>query len=104
MVLEVPCFKSLDPVHIVNALNCGFDGVMGVVCSAEDCKLEKGRDAAERNLVVLKVALKKMNMLDRFEYYEASPRCEDEFRQALDNFYEKLAAKKQCMVAVAEAK
>ena len=104
MVLEVPCFKSLDPVHIVNALNCGFDGVMGVVCSAEDCKLEKGRDAAERNLVVLKVALKKMNMLDRFEYYEASPRCEDEFKQALDNFYEKLAAKKQCMVAVAEAK
>ena len=32
LALEVPCFKSLDPVHVVNALNCGFDGVMAVVC------------------------------------------------------------------------
>ena len=34
LALEVPCFKSLDPVHVVNALNCGFDGVMAVVCSS----------------------------------------------------------------------
>ncbi len=43
LALEVPCFKSLDPVHIVNALNCGFDGVMGVVCSSKDCKLQEGQ-------------------------------------------------------------
>ena len=81
MVLEVPCFKAMDPVHVINALRCGFDGVMAVVCSAEDCKLEKGRDAAERNLGVLKDALKKMNLLDRFEYYEASPRCAGELKR-----------------------
>ena len=50
LALEVPCFKSLDPVHIINALNCGFDGVMGVVCSSKDCKLQEGRDTAERNV------------------------------------------------------
>jgi coenzyme F420-reducing hydrogenase delta subunit/ferredoxin len=104
MVLEVPCFKALDPVHVVNALQCGFDGVMGVVCSAEDCKLEKGRDAAERNLGVLKDFLKKMNLLDRFEYYEASPRCEGELKQALDAFYAKLTAMPQKEAVVAEAK
>ncbi|HXX87665.1 MAG TPA: hydrogenase iron-sulfur subunit, partial [Candidatus Acidoferrum sp.] len=38
--LEVPCFKALDPVHIVNALRSGFDGVIAVVCSNEDCKLQ----------------------------------------------------------------
>jgi len=103
-VLEVPCFKALDPVHVINALKCGFDGVIGAVCSAEDCKLEKGRDAAERNLVVLKNALKKMNLLDNFEYYEASPRCEGEFKKTVDAFYAKLKAKKQCEIAVAEAK
>ena len=53
LTLEVPCFKSLDPVHVVNALNCGFDGVMAVVCSSKDCKLQEGRDTAERNLGVL---------------------------------------------------
>lgn len=103
-VLEIPCFKALDPIHVINALKCGFDGVIGAVCSAEDCKLEKGRDAAERNLVVLNNALKKMNLLDNFEYYEASPRCEGEFKKTVDAFYTKLKAKKQCEVAVAEAK
>ncbi|MGO8805013.1 MAG: hydrogenase iron-sulfur subunit, partial [Candidatus Bathyarchaeia archaeon] len=59
LTLEVPCFKSLDPVHIVNALNCGFDGVMAVVCSAQDCKLQEGRATAERNLAGLFTVLKK---------------------------------------------
>jgi len=92
LTLEVPCFKSLDPVHIVNALNCGFDGVMGVVCSSVDCKLQEGRDTAERNLGVLLNVLKKKNLLDRFELYEESPRCADEFTQKLDAFYKKISA------------
>jgi coenzyme F420-reducing hydrogenase delta subunit len=104
MVLEVPCFKALDPVHVVNALQCGFDGVMGVVCSAEDCKLEKGRDAAERNLDVLKIVLNRLGLQSRFEYYEASPRCEGEFKPALDAFYEKLTAMPKKEAVVSEAK
>jgi coenzyme F420-reducing hydrogenase delta subunit/ferredoxin len=92
MILEVPCFKSLDPVHVINAMKCGFDGVMGVVCSAEDCKLEKGRDTAERNLGVLKNVLKKMNLQDRFELFELSPRCAGDFNQKLYAFYQKISS------------
>lgn len=33
VTMEIPCFKALDPVHVVNALHNGFDGVMSVVCS-----------------------------------------------------------------------
>ena len=104
MVLEVPCFKGMDPVHVVNALQCGFDGVMGVVCSADDCKLSEGRDTAERNLDVLKNVLKKMNLLDRFEMFELSPRCEDDFESSFESFYKKIAALRPCAVAKAEAK
>jgi len=104
MVLEVPCFKAMDPVHVINALKCGFDGVMAVVCSSVDCKLEKGRDTAERNLAVLKDALKKMNLLDRFELFEVSPRCAGDFNQKLDAFYKKIAALPQREVIVVEAK
>jgi coenzyme F420-reducing hydrogenase delta subunit len=103
LVLEVPCFKALDPVHVVNALNCGFDGVMGVVCSAEDCKLQKGRDTAERNVGVLKVVLKKLNLQDRFELYEASPRCEGDFNQKVDAFYQKLSPMPRKEEVVVEA-
>jgi len=104
LALEVPCFKGMDPVHIINALKCGFDGVMAVMCSSDDCKLEEGRDTAERNLEVLKNALKHMDLLSRFEYYEASPRCEGDFKLALDAFYKKLAAITQRKVIVKEAK
>jgi coenzyme F420-reducing hydrogenase delta subunit len=104
MVLEVPCFKGMDPVHVVNAFRCGFDGVMGVVCSEQDCKLQEGRDTAERNLDVLKNALKKLNLLDRFEMFELSPRCEGEFKPKFEAFYERIAAMPQCLVMTAEAK
>jgi len=92
LALEVPCFKSLDPVHVVNALNCGFDGVMAVVCPSKDCKLQEGKDTAERNLGVMLNVLKKKGLLDRFELYEESPRCEGDFCAKLDAFYNKISA------------
>jgi coenzyme F420-reducing hydrogenase delta subunit len=98
LTLEVPCFKSLDPVHVINALNCGFDGVLAVVCSSKDCKLQEGRDTAERNLGVILDVLKKGNLLDRFELYEESPRCAGDFEAKLDAFYKKISAlpKREC--------
>ncbi len=100
LVLEVPCFKSLDPVHIVNAYRAGFDGVMGVVCSKDDCKLQQGRDVAERQLGVLLDFLKKINLLDRFEYVELSPRCQGEFKPKFEAFYSKIAALPQANVTI----
>ena len=92
VTLEVTCFKALDPVHVVNALRNGFDGVMAVVCSAEDCKLQEGRDTAERNMAVLKDVLKKMGLIERFEFYETSPREAGKFEERLENFVRKVAA------------
>jgi coenzyme F420-reducing hydrogenase delta subunit len=101
LALEVPCFKAMDPVHVVNALNCGFDGVMAVVCSSKDCKLQEGRDTAERNLEVLTDVLKKKNLADRFDFYEVSPRCLGDFKKKLDTFYTRISdMKKQLVVEV----
>jgi len=102
--LEVPCFKALDPVHIINALYSGFDGVMAVVCSAEDCKLQEGRDTAERNMNVLIDLLKKTNLHERFQLFEASPRCINDFNQKLDEFFNKIAAMPPLKRLKAEAK
>jgi coenzyme F420-reducing hydrogenase delta subunit/ferredoxin len=94
VAMEISCFKSLDPVHVVQALEDGFDGVMAVVCNQEDCRLEKGRGTAERNLAVLRKALEKRGLLDRFEFFTTSPRCIGEFNQRLDEFIKKIAAVK----------
>jgi coenzyme F420-reducing hydrogenase delta subunit/heterodisulfide reductase subunit C len=92
VTLEIPCFKALDPVHVVNALMNGFDGVMAVVCPAEDCKLQEGRDTAERNMEVLKRFLKKAGLLERFELFEASPRQIGSFEEKLEAFVRKVTA------------
>ncbi|MEM2386970.1 MAG: hydrogenase iron-sulfur subunit, partial [Candidatus Bathyarchaeia archaeon] len=92
VTLEIPCFKALDPVHVVNALRNGFDGVLAVVCSAEDCKLQEGRDTAERNMDVLRDFLKKTGLLERFELFEASPRNFGSFEKKLDAFIQKISA------------
>lgn len=89
-IMEIPCFKGLDPVLVVEALRSGFDGVLAVVCSPEDCKLELGRDVAERNATVLKWTLDKFNLHDRFEVYTASPRSVGAFNQKLAAFIQKI--------------
>ena len=104
VALEIPCFKALDPIHVVDALHNGFDGVMAVVCSAEDCKLQEGRETAERNVNVLKDVLKKMNLLERFELFEASPRCAGDFNEKLDKFFKKVAAMPPLKVVKMEAR
>ncbi|MEM2522045.1 MAG: hydrogenase iron-sulfur subunit [Candidatus Bathyarchaeia archaeon] len=92
VVLEIPCFKALDPVHVVNALQRGFDGVLAVVCPAEDCKLGEGRDVAERNIAVLKGVLEKMGLLERFELLETSPRFAGSLERKLDDFVNKITS------------
>ena len=90
VTMEVPCFKALDPMHVVNALHNGFDGVMAVVCASEDCKLQEGKESAERNMTVLKDVLRKMNLSDRFELFTVSPRCVGDFSQKLDEFLKRI--------------
>jgi coenzyme F420-reducing hydrogenase delta subunit len=103
VALEVPCFKAIDPVHVVNALQNGFDGAMAVVCSADDCKLQEARDTAERNMTVLRDALNKMNLLERFELLESSPRCVGDFSKRLGEFFKKIAAMPPLKVVQEEA-
>jgi coenzyme F420-reducing hydrogenase delta subunit len=104
VVMEIPCFKALDPVHIVNALRGGFDGVMAVVCPTEDCKLEEGKETAERNVTVLRDALKKIGVLERFELFTASPRCVGDFGKKLDEFVKKIGSLPRLEQKMVEAK
>ena len=104
VVMEIPCFKALDPVHVLNALQSGFDGVMAAVCPPEDCKLEEGKETAERNVAVLKDVLRKMGLLERFELFTVHPRCVGEFSERFDEFYKKIACLPPVKAELMEAK
>jgi len=92
VLMEIPCFKGLDSYHVIEALHSGFDGVLAVVCSDEDCKLEKGYDVAERNATVLRCVLKEFNLKDRFELYTASPRKVGDFNKYLKAFIKRIGS------------
>jgi len=91
MLLEIPCFKGLDPSQVIEALYAGFDGVLAVTCSEKDCKLEEGKETAELNAAVLKKALDKLGLTDRFEICTASPRYVGEFNSKLENFLKQIS-------------
>ncbi|MEM1550711.1 MAG: hydrogenase iron-sulfur subunit [Candidatus Bathyarchaeia archaeon] len=95
VVIGIPCFKALDPVHVIYALQNGFDGVIAVVCSDEDCKLKEGRDIAERNMKVLEDVLSKMSLRERFELFESSPRFLGDFEKTLDHFIKRISMLKE---------
>ena len=92
IIIEIPCFNSLDPVHVLDALLSGFDGVLAVVCRDEDCKLEEGRGIAEGNILALERMLQKLNLKDRFEVFKTSPRYIGSFDSKLDSFTSKIAS------------
>lgn len=92
ILMEIPCFKGLDPILIVEALYYGFDGVLAVICSDTDCKLEKGYGVAERNAAALQNVLKELDLKDRFELYTASPRKVYEFEEHLKAFVKKVGS------------
>ena len=92
MLLEIPCFKGLDPVHIIEAFYAGFDGVLAVTCAEKDCKLEEGREIAELNAAVLKKTLSKLHLDDKFEVCTASPRYVGDFNSKLEGFLKKVSS------------
>jgi len=92
VLLEIPCFKGLDPVHVVEAFYAGFDGVLAVTCAEKDCRLEEGRETAELNVAVLKKTLNKLRLDDRFEVCTASPRYVGDFNSKLEDFLKRVTS------------
>ena len=92
MIIELPCAKGLDPVHVLQALNSGFDGVLAVTCPKEECKLEEGKEIAERNVFALKKVLRQLNLEDRFETCTTSPKYLGDFNSKLESFIQKISS------------
>jgi coenzyme F420-reducing hydrogenase delta subunit/Pyruvate/2-oxoacid:ferredoxin oxidoreductase delta subunit len=85
-VIEIPCYSSLNPSHVLQAFNLGFDGVMAFVCSDEDCKSRESRGQIEEGMNVLRLALRRMNLENRFIIQKSHPRYPGSFEEKLNSF------------------
>ncbi len=89
-LMEIPCFKGLDPFLVIQALESGFDGVLAIVCSDSDCKLEKGYEIAKQNSIVLQRALRVLRLEEKFSLEAMSPRRVGDFSARVQSFVNKI--------------
>jgi len=54
MAIRVMCSSRVDPILIIDAYLCGFDGVLVAGCHPGDCHYQKGNYYTRRRFVVLK--------------------------------------------------
>ena len=95
LIIEIPCLTKLDPSQVLQALRLGFDGVLAFGCSKEDCKLTEGRSVTEQNISVLERTLERLNLINRFEVCEGSPRYAGDFDLKLKSFIERISTLKK---------
>jgi coenzyme F420-reducing hydrogenase delta subunit len=87
--IDLPCAARVDPVHILEALQKGADGVLIAACSEEDCKQEKASGRAQRSVAKLRERLDQIGFQDRLHFCSVSPRYE-EFDKELQQFSQKI--------------
>jgi len=93
-ILEIPCFSKLDPINVFQALLYGFDGVLVVVCSDDDCRSKESRLATENNMKVLRTGLRMMGLENRFRIHKTSPKNLGDFKHEVDSFTNEILAMK----------
>ncbi len=93
-VLEIPCFSKLDPINVFQALLYGFDGVLAVACSDEDCRSKESRLATENNMKVLRTGLRMMGLENRFRIHKTSPKNLGDFKNEVNSFANEILALK----------
>jgi F420-non-reducing hydrogenase iron-sulfur subunit len=84
--IEIPCFSKLDPINILQAFHLGFNGVLAITCSNNECKSKESRNAAENNMRALNAALKMMGLESRFKVHPTSPRNLGDFEREIESF------------------
>jgi coenzyme F420-reducing hydrogenase delta subunit/ferredoxin-like protein FixX len=88
--LELPCAGRVDPLHVLEALYSGFDGVLIAACKKGECKLEKGNEKAENCISSLKRLLAQVNLDRKVEICFVSPKNIGDFDQRIRSFAEKM--------------
>ena len=85
-VIDVPCAGRVDPLHVVEALQNGIDGILITACPQEDCKSKTGSKEAERSITALKKTLSQIGLEERLHFCSVAPRYPEAFREELNQF------------------
>ena len=90
-IIEVTCSARVNPLHVLEALKLGADGVLIIGCREQDCHYRTGRKRANKKIASLKEALKLTGINpDRVEIIGASASEGEEAAMKITKFIEKI--------------
>ena len=89
-IIDMPCAARVDPLHVVEALRQGIDGVLIVACDEEDCRSKSGSKEARRLITALKKTLGQIGFEERLHFCSVAPRYPESFREELRRFKERI--------------
>ena len=89
--IELPCAGRADPLHIIQALNLGFEGVLVLACRQDMCNFEMaGAKRSEENIGALKRLLRHLGLERKVDIVFASPKYPVEADDAISSFMAKI--------------
>jgi coenzyme F420-reducing hydrogenase delta subunit/NAD-dependent dihydropyrimidine dehydrogenase PreA subunit len=91
----LPCASRTDALHVIEALDLGFDGVLIAACEKGACKLEEGNEKAEQRTHSLKKLLSQVNLEDRLEICFVSPKTVGQLNKNIRSFAEKISSQSE---------
>ena len=89
-IIDMPCAGRVDPLHIMQALQQGMDGVLIAACHEEDCRSKSGSKEARRLITTLKKTLSQIGLEERLHFCTVAPRYPESFQEELRRFKEKI--------------
>jgi len=93
-IVRVPCSGRVTPLHVMEALNAGYDGVLVVGCHPGDCHFISGNKMCEKKLKLLRDVLGRSGLDPRrirLEWISASEA--NKFAEVVSDFTSELGAR-----------
>ncbi|MDD5590887.1 MAG: FAD-dependent oxidoreductase [Dehalococcoidales bacterium] len=89
-IIDVPCAARVEGIHILEALQQGFGGILIIACPEEDCHRQTGSREAQRSIEALDNRLSQIGLQDRVGFCTVTPRHQEEFDRELERFNRKI--------------
>lgn len=89
-IIRVPCSGRVDPLHVIEALREGADGVMVTGCLKEQCHFVTGNYHAEKRMQRLAKDLEDIGLGGRLVFELMSAGMAGKWVETASSFYEQI--------------
>ena len=89
-IIRVPCSGRVDPLHVIEALREGADGVMVTGCLKEQCHFVTGNYHAEKRMQKLTKDLEAIGLGGRLIFELMSAGMAGKWVETASSFYERI--------------